>query len=119
MSSQYKWAFVNHRTKLSSDLSMDNMITKLNIYHDKFGVDIPPNDADIETVKAYYDKAITHIEDDGSKNYIVLQQKLNEINEMSEMSEISEEYEKKFEQPTSWDRICNMFMRICISHVED
>ena len=116
MSSQYKWAFVNHRTKLPSDLSMDNMITKLNIYHDKFGTDIPPNDADIETVKAYYDKAITRIEDDGSKNYIVLQQKLNEINEMTE---ISEEYEKKFEQPTSWDSICNMFMRICISHVED
>ena len=119
MSSQHKWSFVNHRTKLSSNLSMDNMITKLNIYHDKFGTDIPPNDADIETVKAYYDKAITRIEDDGSKNYIVLQHKLDEINEMSEMREISEEYEKKSEQLTGWERMCQMFMRICISHVED
>ena len=101
------------KTKLNPKLSQGEMMTKLKIFHEKFGVDIPADDASLETVKNYYDKALSSIEDISSKNYDILQESIRGlVDDEDEPEQIC--YCTYF-----WGWFCNLYIRICISQVED
>jgi hypothetical protein len=113
---QRKWS-TSQRYKLNSKLSQDEMLTKLKIFNEKFGTDLPPNDADAEIVNFYYSKALTSIEDTSSKNYNILQESLKGL---VDDTEDDDEPEELGWCTYFWTCFYNLYIvRMCISQVED
>nr|QBK85848.1 MAG: hypothetical protein LCMAC101_04430 [Marseillevirus LCMAC101] len=92
------------------------MLTKLKIFHEKFGTDLPPIDADAETVKTYYIKALVSIENDRSKNYDILQENLKRL-----VDDIEDDDEPEQTRCCTyfWTCFYNLYIRMCLPLVED
>ena len=106
MASQRKWASAKSKSNPLIELSREEMLNKLKIFHGKFGTDSPPDGVDIETVKAYYHKALEVIEDNSNKNYSILQISLQEFAE--DIDEEDPGREKSGYCSRFWDWVCNL-----------
>ena len=121
MTSQRKWSSAKPSPKTSiDDISRSEMITKLRIFNEKLGTDVPPDGADLETVKAYYHKALEAIEDNSNKNYSMLQTSLQEFADVIDVDEEDPGREKSGCCSRFWDWVCNLYIfRSCVSQLED
>lgn len=122
MTTQRKWPTSRLRNNSSNEISRDEILTKLKIFNDKFGIDLPPDGIDTETIRTYYYQVLETIDDNSNKNYSILQDSLQEFVDMDK-EDIDEEYmdqEKSGCCPHFWDwffRSC--LIRSCIPHIED
>ncbi len=117
MASQLKWTSAKPRSS-SAEISRNEMLTKLKIFHDKFGTDLPPVGADTETIRTYYHKAQETIEDNSNKNYSVLQESLQEFVNDGDGEDIDQE--KSGCCSRFWEWFCSLsLIRSCIPRVED
>ena len=115
MASQRKWSSAK-----PGEIFRCEMVTKLKIFHDKFGTDVPPDNADIDIVESYYNKALKTIEDNSNKNYSILQMSLDELVDDVDVDEEDLGREKSGCCTRFWDWVCNLcIFRSCISQVED
>ncbi|MBV1929724.1 MAG: hypothetical protein KUG81_09475 [Gammaproteobacteria bacterium] len=113
MASQRKWSSAK-----PGEISRREMVTKLKIFHDKFGTDVPPDETDIDVVKAYYNEALKTIEENSNKNYSILQMSLEEL--VDDVDEEDPGRKKSGCCSRFWDWVCNLcIFRSCISQVED
>ncbi len=119
MTSQRKWSSAKPRTELSNKPCRVEMLTKLNIFHEKFGTDIPPPDSDTETVRNYYHRTLEAIEDRSNKNYNTLQISLQEFVEDIDDDDDDEDpgMEKKSRCSRFLEYTCNICS--CLSRTED
>jgi len=120
MTSQCKWSSAKPRTELSNKPYRVEMLTKLNIFHEKFGTDIPPPESDTETVKNYYHRALEVIEDRSNKNYNTLQISLQEfVEDIVDDDDEDPGMEKKSRCSRFWDCMCNICSCLCLSRTEE
>lgn len=117
MTSQRKWSSAKPRTETTNKQSRVEMLTKLKIFHDKFGTDIPPPESDTSSVRDYYQKALEIIEDRSNKNYNDLQMSLQEFVEDEDPDEEDPEREKHNCCSRFWEWILNACS--CLSRTDD
>jgi len=118
MESQRKWSCAKPRTELLNNPCRVEMLTKLNIFHEKFGTDIPPPDSDAETVRNYYHIALEVIEDRSSKNYNTLQISLQDfVEDIDDDDDEDPGREKKSRCSRFWGYTYNICS--CLSRTED
>ena len=84
MITQRKWSSAKPRNNSLGEISRDEMLTKLRIFNNKFGTDLPPDGVDSETISSYYHKALETIEDNSNKSYTMLQESLQEFVDMNQ-----------------------------------
>jgi hypothetical protein len=117
MATQRKWSSAKPRVESTNEQSRVEMLTKLKIFHDKFGTEIPPTGSDAEIVRDYYHKALEVIEDRSNENCNVLQLSLQEFVEDEDIDEEDPGREKRSCCTRFWEWICNICS--CLSRVED